>query len=72
MAFTKAPKGTKVLRGQKKVWGEERRETGEAERLVKQRDSQREPVRDNAELRLHPQEEEETGERSDERELACS
>lgn len=32
MAFTKAPKGTKVLRGQKKVWGEERRETGEAER----------------------------------------
>ena len=39
---------------------------------MKQRDSQREPVRDNAELRLHPQEEEETGERSDERELACS
>ena len=32
MAFTKAPKGTEVLRGQKKVWGEERRETGEAAR----------------------------------------
>lgn len=35
MAFTKAPKGTKVLRGQKKVLGEERRETGEAERQPK-------------------------------------
>ena len=35
MAFTKAPKGTKVLRGQKKVWEEGRRETGEAERQPK-------------------------------------
>lgn len=66
MAFTSVLRGTKVLRGQKKVW-----EGREDERLVKlkQRDSPREPVRDNAELRCHPQEE---GRAVTRGELACS